>query len=98
MRHSSHYIERTFYYAFIALFAVSVFLLLANIDSFTAMASLTTAQIADSCEKTLPSSTPCAAEYDKKCSSLQSKQYVISTHGETLCCCVQPPKISTLTK
>lgn len=92
-RHPSHYLERTLYSAFIALFAISAFLLLLNIDSFTGWASLHTAQVADSCAETLQPSLPCSERFDT-CSEGYKKEYVMTRKGSALCCCMPPPEIT----
>jgi len=92
MQHKTHYLERTFYYAFLILFAISAVLLLSDIDAFTGFTSMTT-QVVNSCEKTIPASTECSSEYLSECPELHSKQYVLNQKGQTLCCCVPPPEI-----
>jgi len=95
MKHVSYFIERTLFFASIILCAVSVFLFLLNIDSFTGLASLKTAQIVDSCSKTLPVSLPCS-EFDE-CAEGYNKELALTKNGKTLCCCMPPPEISITT-
>ncbi|MBI4142009.1 hypothetical protein HY484_03735 [Candidatus Woesearchaeota archaeon] len=90
-KHHSHYFERILFSSFIALFAISVFLLLLNIESFTSMASLHTAQIADSCAETLPPSLECSER--SECSDSYKQDYVVTRKGKSLCCCMPPPEI-----
>lgn len=93
MQSKSHYLERTFHYAFLVLFVISAALLLLDIDAFTGLASMKTAQVVNSCEQTIPTSTSCSNQHTAECPELNSKQYVLNQKGESLCCCVPPPEI-----
>src|SRR3989344_1926244 len=72
--------ERFLWSTFIALFSISVLLLLTSMDSFTAMISCPgskscTTQIAESCQKTIPSSVSCEGGLYGKCANTHSQQY-----------------------
>ncbi|GEM_PF-4398205 len=87
MKHISYYKERMLYCAFLVFFATSVLLLFVDMDSFTAMA-METAQIAQSCEQTVPLATSCVGGLYGECAELNSKQYVLNQKGDAMCCCV----------
>ena len=88
MKHISHYKERILYSTFIVLFVISALLLLTDIDSFTAMLSMQTAQIAESCEKTISSARACTNGLYGYCENSFSKQYFLNQKGDAMCCCL----------
>jgi len=92
-QHPSQYIERMLFSAFVALFVMSILLLLSDIDVFTGWASLHTAQVADGCERTLPPSLPCSQSTYGFCPDSFEKELVVTRKGDPLCCCLPPPEI-----
>jgi len=83
--------EQILFTGFILLSILSIIILI-DITSLTGFISSDSVWIAESCNRTLPPSTPCPQGIYGGCSN-GLEQMVLTKRGDGLCCCLQLPDI-----